>query len=1480
MNITSGGLFANSQYVGDSGAGGLTQSGGYNIASNLYLGYGSGANGTYTLSGSGQVATSSAQYVGYSGSGSFTQSGGSNYAPSLDLGFNSGSIGMYSLSGTGTLSAGYSSEYIGNSGAGVFNQSGGTNSFTSGIFYLGYNASGNGAYNLSGSGLLSTPTQYVGYSGTGAFAQTGGSNANSGSLYLGANSGASGTYSQSGGSNTIAGSLYVGNNSAATATYSLSGTGQLSTPNEYIASASGAKASFAQSGGTNTATYLTIGAGGTYSLTGGALQASGGIVNQGVFDGGNSPASLAAGGILDLTSGTWKNLSGLSLSMAANSLLLAPAGFNPATALAGYTSQGLTHNVGTTLIVPAGKGFAGTGSINDPVDCQGTITASSGNGIDLNNGLTLSGSGNIALGGGSLTVNDASSGMTAGSLSVTDQNVGRGADGTFTQSGGTSSASHLYVGFGANDQGIYNLSGTGNMSATFEFVGYYGTGIFSHTGGTNAPSALYVGCYNGSNGSYSLSGGQLSAGDEHMGYVGMGGFTQSGGTNTLSGTLYLGDYAGGSGAYSLSAGQLLSSKNQFIGSSGTGAFRQSGGTNNAAGTLYLGYSPGGSGSYSLGGTGVLSANIQYVGSSGTGTFTQSGGTNNVAGTLFLGYSSGGSGTYSLSGTGTLSAPTQYIGFLPTAQASFQQSGGTNTAGYVVIGATGQYVLSGGSLQISGYGLVNQGVFDGGNGSGSLSGTNCIIDLSQGTLRYVGSLSVGMGNNSLLMVPAGFDPTTGFGNNSWTGLTHVAGTTLVVPAGKGFTGWGSINDPVDCQGGTITAAAGGAINLNNGLMLSGNGNVNLGTGSLTVSDTTSPNITGGSLVVYDQIGGKNGAGQFTQSAGTSVISHALYVAFSSSYNDSYNLSGTGNLSAPNQYVGYAGTGAFNQTGGTNLSTQALYVGYNSTGTGTYNQSGGANSSPTIYLGFNSGSSGAYVLSGTGQLSATDQYVGYSGAGAVTQSGGSNSLSGSLYLGYNSNASGTYSLGGTGQLSVQQTETVGGSGAATFTQTGGTNNVPGYVAVGTVPGNTAAYALSGGQLSTAAVAVGYGGSGTFTQTGGTVAMTMRLLLGWTSASNGTYNLGGTGQLSAPDQEIGYAGATGLFQQTGGVNSAGYLNISSSGKYVLSGGTLQVSGYELSSQGVLNGGNAAGTLDATSCIVDLSQGTLQNVGSMLVNVDSNSLLIVPSTFNPLTGFSKLTSSGLTHVAGTTLVVPAGKGFGGWGSINDPVVCQGTITAAAGISTYLNLGINLNAGLTLSGAGNVALGTGSLTVNDTASAVTGGLFRRNASSSAAAERDCSASPAEPVPCRTFSSAPTAAWERTTSAAADNFRRSVRPSVTPAPGSSRSRAGPIPLRSSTSPPSAAATAPTILTAEPSALDYLAIGSGTGAFNFNGGTLTAANSFSAALPIRLGTAGSNATFDTDAYQVGFSGLLTGPGNLLKTGTGTLALSGADSLYRD
>ena len=132
--------------------------------------------------------------------------------------------------------------------------------------------------------------------------------------------------------------------------------------------------------------------------------------------------------------------------MAANSLLIVPAGFNPATGFAGYSSLGMTHVAGTTLNVPAGQGFAGTGSINDPVACQGTITTASGYGLNLANGLVVSGNGNVNLGigssgsglnGGILTVNDFTSGISGGSTSAAYQYLGKGGTGLFTHSAGT-----------------------------------------------------------------------------------------------------------------------------------------------------------------------------------------------------------------------------------------------------------------------------------------------------------------------------------------------------------------------------------------------------------------------------------------------------------------------------------------------------------------------------------------------------------------------------------------------------------------------------------------------------------------------------------------------------------------------------------------------------------------------------------------------------------------------------------------------------------------------------------------------------------------------------------------------------------------------------------------------------------------------------------------------------------------------------------
>jgi hypothetical protein len=505
-NLVGNGLLSGyNEVVGNSGTGTFTQSAGTNNIVGLNLGSNVGSIGTYNL-GSGQLVATSYEWVGSSGTGIFTQTGGAHTINNtLSLGLYAGSNGRYDFSG-GQLSAG--NEYVGNSGNGIFIQTDGINTVTGGLV-LGLASSTSGSYSLSGSARLSASDCDVGEYGVGTFTQTGGINTISGSLSLGfvaggngeynfnggqlstgyecVGFGGTGTFTQISGINTISGSLSLGARAGSTGTYILSGSSQLSAASVSIGCVPGATAVFEQSAGTNTTSLLSIGNGGSYLLAGGALQVASCFVNQGTFSGSGTPATLGANCLLDLTSGTWQNLGAISLSMGANSLLIVPLGFNPSASFANYSSSGLTHTLGTTLTILAGQGFGGSGSIIDPVTCQGTITAISGGVINLMSGLTLSGTGAVQLGDGSLTTNNLLSGISDSSqLTTFSQYVGSSGTGVFTQSGGTNNTRVLYLGFNAGDNGAYNLSGIGQLFAPGIYIGRSGTGTFTQTGGTNS----------------------------------------------------------------------------------------------------------------------------------------------------------------------------------------------------------------------------------------------------------------------------------------------------------------------------------------------------------------------------------------------------------------------------------------------------------------------------------------------------------------------------------------------------------------------------------------------------------------------------------------------------------------------------------------------------------------------------------------------------------------------------------------------------------------------------------------------------------------------------------------------------------------------------------------------------------------------------------------------------------------------------------
>ena len=141
---------------------------------------------------------------------------------------------------------------------------------------------------------------------------------------------------------------------------------------------------------------------------------------------------------------------------------------------------------------------------------------------------------------------------------------------------------------------------------------------------------------------------------------------------------------------------------------------------------------------------------------------------------------------------------------------------------------------------------------------------------------------------------------------------------------------------------------------------------------------------------------------------------------------------------------AGSGAINMTSGSFTVSGSAFVGFS--GTGTFTQSGGTNNvtygnQGAVYLGYNVGSNGTYSLGSSGLLSAWSETVGNSGTGNFTQSGGTNTISRNLYIGESAGSNGTYNLSG-GLLSVGSDaynvgETLGYNGMGAFIQSGGTN-----------------------------------------------------------------------------------------------------------------------------------------------------------------------------------------------------------------------------------------------------------------------------------------------------------------------------------------------------------------------------------------------------------------------------------------------------------
>ena len=292
---------------------------------------------------------------------------------------------------------------------------------------------------------------------------------------------------QSGGTNSAV-NLSIGTPfSSSSGTYSLNGPGILIATNENVGSPGIGLMS--QTGGANSATALVIGGQGRYQFSGGTLKIAE-LANQGVFDVTNCTGLLSITGsqIVDLSQAVLVNTGSMSLSVGPGSLVLVPAGFNPA-AFGSYNNLGTIHYPGTPILVSSGQAYTGAFSVNDMLTCQGALSVVSGGSINLNSGVLISGTGNANLGNGAYFVENAASGIQGGSLTASYGYVGYSGTGTFNQVAGTNTDSGsffnggVFLGYNAGANGTYNLSGTATLSTYTEAVGYNGVGTFNQSGG-------------------------------------------------------------------------------------------------------------------------------------------------------------------------------------------------------------------------------------------------------------------------------------------------------------------------------------------------------------------------------------------------------------------------------------------------------------------------------------------------------------------------------------------------------------------------------------------------------------------------------------------------------------------------------------------------------------------------------------------------------------------------------------------------------------------------------------------------------------------------------------------------------------------------------------------------------------------------------------------------------------------------------------
>ncbi len=843
--------------------------------------------------------------------------------------------------------------------------------------------------------------------------------------------------------------------------------------------------------------------------------------------------------------------------------------------------------------------------------------------------------------------NDPGFNVTIQQLYVGDANP----NATLTQSTGTLSLNGaqawLKIGAQSGSSGIYNLQGTGIVSLTNDVlgVGEHGIGTFDVSNNAQATAPrMALGRYSEGRGVVFQSGtstvtvngsGNDGNGTPNYGLAigeqstALSSYTITGGTlSVTTGNILIGMTSGSTGRMTVAGPSVVSAGQEtHVGESGTGTLVVNGGQFNAAEQMIVGNTIGGSGS-----------------------ITQGGGAVNLNGgvPLVLGNQGGGVGSYALAG-GTLNSSGRIL-VGEDGQATFTQTGGTNSVtldlsiadhlGFSTAANPDSYTISAGALTVTGgiqvgrqgFGVVNQSggivsttadVHFGSTVNGNTQTGQGIYNLSGGTLTTPSISAQSTGT-----APHQFNFTGGtlkVGNFNTTGVTTILTTLTQTSAANPSL--------LDVTGQNTTIGANYSISGQNATAVIDNGNMLHVTGIMSIDN------------------------------------HAV-VTMAANANNNLTIDGSPGNPNDSLNVGVAGQGQLTINGGTlSVATGDVMIGQNSGGVGVVTQTAGTTSfhaaSPNwFFVGSAAGSQGTYNFSGGTLTEPNNEEVGYGGTGTFNQTGGTHTV-GNLVLGGQASGTGTFALSG-GTLVVHGVS--GGPGMSAFDLNGGTLQASGNNAA-FFQGMTSAIVQSGGALVNAAgnnigisqtllhdPALGATADGGLIKSGAG-GLT---LSGASTFTGGTTLAAGAIQIAAP------------ITISGGVITAGPVGVKT---LTLAGGTLQDDGStRIIPNNVAIGGNVAFSSPASGSLVFDSTG-LSTPSTVALSNNPTFTVTNSVTINDV-----ITGSGqaLTKAGGGTLTLGSANSYSGPTAVNGGVLrVSGSLTAASAVT--------VNSGGLLSGTGTI---------------------------------------------------------------------------------------------------------------------------------------------------------------------------------------------------